>query len=36
MPDTCTHITAVSSIKTPRRHQCDECAKTGDDAFEEY
>ena len=28
--DSCTHIDAVSSIKTPGRRECEECVKTGD------
>ena len=30
MGDSCTHINAVSSVKPPRRHECEECVKTGD------
>ena len=30
MPESCTHIDEVSSIKTPGRHECEECVKTGD------
>jgi hypothetical protein len=29
MPDTCTHIDSASTVKTPRRRECDECVKTG-------
>jgi hypothetical protein len=25
----CSHIGAVASVKTPKRHVCDECVKTG-------
>ena len=28
--DSCPHIDAVSSIKTPGRRECEECVKTGD------
>ena len=28
--DSCLHIDAVSSIKTPGRRECEECVKTGD------
>ena len=30
MSDTCAHIDAVGSVKTPRRRECEECVKTGD------
>lgn len=26
----CTHIASVTTIKQARRHECDECVKTGD------
>jgi uncharacterized UBP type Zn finger protein len=30
MPDqSCTHISAISTVKQPKRHECDECVKTG-------
>lgn len=28
--DSCPHVDAVSSIKTPGRRECEECVKTGD------
>ena len=27
MPDSCAHLDALSTIKTPRRHECEECVK---------
>ena len=27
--DTCTHITGLTEITRPRRHECDECVKIG-------
>ncbi|HEY7792229.1 MAG TPA: UBP-type zinc finger domain-containing protein [Vicinamibacterales bacterium] len=30
MPDTCSHLDALTDIKQPRRHVCEECVKTGD------
>ena len=30
MPPTCRHIEAVTEVQTPRRHECEECVKTGD------
>jgi hypothetical protein len=31
MPDTvCSHIGAISAIKTAKRHVCEECVKAGD------
>lgn len=29
MADTCTHIDAVTEIKTPQRQECAECVKIG-------
>jgi len=26
----CAHIIAITTIKQPQRHECDECVKTGD------
>ena len=25
--DTCPHVAAITSVKKPRKHQCDECVK---------
>ena len=31
MPDqTCNHIDAISTVKQPKRRECQECIKTGD------
>jgi hypothetical protein len=30
MPDTWSHLDALTDIKQPRRHVCEECVKTGD------
>lgn len=30
MPASCTHIESIGEVKPPRRHDCDECVKTGD------
>jgi hypothetical protein len=30
MPPACAHITTVKSVKSPRRHECEECVKTDD------
>lgn len=30
MPASCTHIESIDEVKPPRRHDCDECVKTGD------
>lgn len=29
MPDTCSHITALGTLKTAKRRECEECVKTG-------
>ena len=26
----CAHLTALTDVKGPKRHQCEECIKTGD------
>jgi hypothetical protein len=30
MEGLCAHIEAISDIKPPHRHECEECVKTGD------
>ncbi len=30
MPEGCTHIEAVVDVRPARRHECEECVKTGD------
>ncbi len=30
MSEVCEHITAVTSVRSPREHVCDECVKSGD------
>lgn len=27
----CSHLRAVSDVKRPKRHECEECVKTGDE-----
>lgn len=29
--DLCSHLRAVSNVKSPKRHECEECVKTGDE-----
>ena len=29
MPDTCSHIAALTEVKPPRERQCEECVKLG-------
>ena len=26
----CAHLTAIKTVKQPKRHECEECVKTGD------